>query len=121
MKRSAIIYVSVIITLCIAGFKPGQGINGKWEGSVESYQGAYNLVYNFKREGNVLTGTVVVPAGDTIAIDKGKIRGNSFTFDVSYNYETYHHNCSLTGDTLTIKIEGSGGDDFTGKFTRAKN
>lgn len=121
MRRSAIMYVSLIITLCIAGFKPGQGIDGKWEGTVQGDQDNYSLVYTFNRQGNLLKGTVVSPSGDTIAIDNGKINGDSFTFDVSYNYETYHHNGTLKGDTVTMKIEGSGGDSFTGKFTRASD
>lgn len=121
MRRFTIIFSALVITLIIAGFGPGSKLDGKWKGVAMGPQGDYDLVYTFNVQGDSLTGSVVVASmGDTAAITHGTVNGNNFSFDVDYNYTTYHHVCTLANDTVSMKIDGGEGI-LTAKLTRAES
>jgi hypothetical protein len=83
-------------------------LTGKWTGSVQGPDGgAYSLTYNFKTEGDKLTGTIESPLG-TAAIENGKITGNEFTFSSNLNGMDIPHKGKFYTDSVGVDIEYSG-------------
>ena len=112
-------FIFTVILMLVAGFSYAAGIDGKWEGTMEGGMGggAQKLGYEFKADGNKLTGTAVDPQGAKHEIKNGKIDGNNVTFDVPVDMNgmkmTVAYKGVLAGDelklTFTFKMEGGGG------------
>ncbi|MDP9051018.1 MAG: hypothetical protein M3O31_09930 [Acidobacteriota bacterium] len=64
--------------------KAATDITGAWTGQMKAPDGSnsFELRFVFKVEGAKLTGTVLGPQGDPIAISDGKIDGNKISFTV---------------------------------------
>ncbi len=75
------------------------GIDGKWEGSVSMGEGAPPMVrtYEFKREGNILTGTTLGFGNKKIPITDGKIEGSNFSFIVKSEMMGMKNTTTYTG------------------------
>ncbi len=103
--------------LLVATLAFGADIDGKWAGTFDSGMGGQpmNLSYDFKADGNKLTGTTVGAENSTIEILNGKIDGNKITFDVPVDMGgmkmTIAYTGELSGDELklsfTSKMEGA--------------
>ncbi len=110
--------ISVFTTalLLFASLAFAAGIDGKWSGTFEGGMGGQpmNLSYEFKAEGNKLTGTTVGGQNSTIEIQNGKIAGNKISFDVPVDMNGMKMTISYTGElsgdelklTFTAKMEG---------------
>jgi uncharacterized protein len=93
------------------------GINGKWEGSASMGMGGppMKLSYDFKTDGDMLTGTTVGYGGKKLKIKEGKIEGINISFKVDSNFQgmksTSEYTGMFLGDTLelsfTTKMGGS--------------
>ena len=71
------VFVIVLLAAAIAD------LNGRWKGTIEVPDGnEIQAVYNFKVDGEKLTGTAESPSG-VVSIDSGKVAGNSFSFQVT--------------------------------------
>jgi len=81
MKTKAL-FTTVLAALALVCFAAIAELSGKWIGSLTIPDGTFDVNYNFKAEGNKLTGTVQA-AGPELAIDSGKINGNDFSFQVT--------------------------------------
>lgn len=123
MVRSTFIYVMSAITLFIVGFGPGSGINGKWETTLQGPQGSFQMVFDFQVKADSLTGSVQGPMGGAIPISNGKLNGKKFSFDVSFNGNTIHHECTVEGDSIAMQISGFQGNkmDLTLKRMNQKS
>jgi hypothetical protein len=74
--------------ICIAIFAD---LNGKFSGVLNAPDGnQYPLTYNFKVDGDKLTGTLETPQG-AVPIDSGKVSGNNMTFSVTVQGQAYPH------------------------------
>ncbi len=101
-------YFCLVIFLAI-GIANAQSINGKWKGEMQGPNGAFDLTFNFHVTGDSLTGSVDSQMGET-PISNGKYNDSTFTFDVSFNDMTIHHECTVTSDsTISMKAEGMQG------------
>lgn len=84
------------------------GIDGKWEGSISMGEDAPPMVlsYDFKTDGNKLTGTTPGFGGQEIEIQDGKIDGNNFSFTVKLGFgemeTTNNYNGEFYGDTIKL-------------------
>lgn len=62
-------------------------IDGKWNASIESPMGAVNLVFEFKAEGEKLSGTITTEMGGQLMpaapISDGAVKGEEITFKFS--------------------------------------
>lgn len=77
-------------------------INGKWKGTASSPQGDMELVFEFKVDGEKLTGTDTSPMG-VIDISNGVVNGNDFTFDIDMGGMKVSHKCKyLDNDTIEV-------------------
>jgi hypothetical protein len=107
MVRSLCFIVVALLTMNI-GF--AQNIDGKWKGQMQTPNGPMDLVFNFKAIGDSLAGTVVGPMGEMPVVN-GKITGKTFTFDVNAGEMTISHQCTVMGDSISMKIPGMPGGE----------
>jgi hypothetical protein len=86
-------------------------VTGAWSGELNTPDGnTMSLTFNFKQDGTKLTGNVESPMGPT-DISNGKIDGDKFTFDISFNGMTIHHECTIVSDDeIKITSKSDSGD-----------
>ncbi len=107
-----------------AGTAMAADVTGTWTTQATGPDGSpMQLTFTFKQDGAVLTGTVQGPMGDSMKITNGKIDGDKFSFDVSFNGMTIGHQCTVDGDTIKMTTKTDSGD-FPGMeltLTRVKD
>ena len=108
---SRILSFCIVIVLVLSVSCAHQTITGKWKGQMESPMGAMELTYDFKVEGDSLSGTASSPMGE-IPLLNGKVDGNEFSFDVSFNQMTFTNKGTLQGDSISMKMPGPGGESM---------
>jgi hypothetical protein len=106
--------MSRLFYFCLAFFLAvtiahAQNIDGKWKGEMQSPNGAMDLTFNFQVAGDSLTGSVESQMGE-IPISNGKVDGKKFSFDISFNDMTINHQCTVMGDSISMKVEGMQGE-----------
>lgn len=90
------------------------GLNGKWTGTVKiTPEDDIALVYNFKVDGDKLTGTVQSPDGNDLQIADGVLSGNEFSFNVKVGKFVVAHTGKYYGDSVIVAA------DVEGKSLRA--
>lgn len=108
-----------------------QGAAGKWDCSIETPNGPFNMTFDFAVKGNDLTGSMINSFGST-PISEGKINGNDLTFVLSFpgmdgGTMTIDYKASVKGDemSLTSKIRnppaGAGGPPPEQTFVAKRN
>jgi|SRR5579872_1380867 len=112
MKKLLCICAALAITFTAAAAMAAD-LTGTWNASAETPNGTFQLTFTFKQDGAALTGTVQGPQGDPLEITNGKVDGNKFTFDVSFNGTTIHHDCTQDGDQIQMTSK-SDSSDFPG-------
>jgi hypothetical protein len=110
MKKLLMICAVVAMTL-FAGKAMAADVTGSWTTTMQTQDGnSTQITFNFKQDGASLTGTVQGSMGDPMEITNGKVDGDKFTFDVSFNGMTIHHNCTVDGDTIKMSTKTDSGD-----------
>lgn len=114
MKKLLGVCVGLALALAMTA-KAADAVNvtGTWTATAQSPNGDFTLTFTFKQDGTALTGTVLGPQGDPMDISNGKVDGNKFTFDVSFNGMTIHHVCTVDGDAIHMTTS-SDSDQFPG-------
>ena len=83
-------------------------LNGKWKGTIKTPDGnELPVTYNFKVDGDKLTGTGESPAG-IVTLDSGKVTGDTFTFQVTVDGNTYPHAGKIYADSCGLDIDFGG-------------
>lgn len=92
----------------------GADVSGKWQAEMQGRDGEKRVVtYNFKADGDKLTGTMETPMGAR-DIEEGKITGDEITFVIKM---------SFNGNDMVMKYAGKVGDGeikFTQETPRGK-
>jgi hypothetical protein len=101
---------AVTAVLAIAATAYAADVNGKWVGSVDTPNGPLELTYEFKAEGETLTGSVTSAMG-TVALTNGKISGETLTYDVEIESGKITHEATVNaeGTEITVKATGDWG------------
>lgn len=98
------ILLAFLSAFCLVSFTSIINLNGKWEGVLKTEQGSeYPLLYNFKIDGDQLTGTAKTPKGD-MPINDGKITGDTFTFNVVIGNMEIDHTGKFYGDSVGVDL-----------------
>ena len=105
---SRFLYVCVL-TFLVISFGLAQDINGKWKGQMQSPNGPMDLTFSFKVTGDSLTGTVESQMGE-LPISNGKNNGKTFSFDLNVGEMTISHQCTVMGDSISVKVPGMQGE-----------
>ena len=83
-------------------------LNGKWTGTLKTPDGnEIPLTYNFKVNGDKLSGTAESPQG-AVSIDSGKVAGDTFKFQVTVDGNVYPHAGKLYADSCGLDIDFGG-------------
>ncbi len=117
------VLLTVFIALIAIVTSNAEGVAGKWKTSFDSGQGAMELTFNFKVDGEKLTGTVSSEMGD-MEITNGKVSGNEISFDVDAMGSTIKHKGKLEGEVIKLKVEmpegGPGGEGMEMTLKKAE-
>jgi uncharacterized lipoprotein YehR (DUF1307 family) len=95
--------------LCLAAIAI-TNLTGKWTANLNTPDGnEIPLTFNFKVDGDKLTGSSEAPQG-SIPIADGKIDKNNFTFTVSFNGTDIKHTCKYyeAADSVGMDIDFGG-------------
>ena len=113
--KQRILFLSIGVLLAVTSFVLAADLNGKWVAQVPGRDGqTRETTFNFKVEGEKLTGTVSGRQGDN-PISDGKISGDTITFTVTAsaqgNEVKFVYQGKVTGDEIkfTRTREGGGG------------
>jgi hypothetical protein len=105
MKKK--ILFSVMCPVVLISFAAAQDINGHWSGRLMDQ---YDINYDFKANGNVLTGKDTHYDGSVSDISNGKINGDTLSYDVPIEGQLTHVTGKLSNGVLTIKFSVQGYD-----------
>jgi hypothetical protein len=61
-------------------------VDGRWTGTMETPMGTVPLTFNFKADGDKLTGSMVGMEGMEIAIANGKVEGETISYTVTIDF-----------------------------------
>jgi hypothetical protein len=102
--KTTLIAAFVLLSCLFAGFTSLENLNGKWTGLLKTDQGDdYALLYDFKIDGDQLSGTAKTPKG-ILPIYDGKITGDTFSFNVVINHMEIDHIGKFYGDSVGVDI-----------------
>ena len=107
MRRALL---ALVMTIGMATVALAADPTGKWVGSVEAPNGPIELTYQFKAEGEALTGSVSSAMG-TQEISNGKVAGDVLSFDVAFEGGKITHAAKVNaaGDEIAITATGDWG------------
>ena len=106
------IYALVIGLLLLAVPAFAADVDGNWTGSVDTPNGAVQIGFTFKADGNTLAGSVTGPDGMPFTIKDGKIDGNIISFSVDLNMGANAFTLAYTGVVSPEEIKMAA--DFMG-------
>ena len=91
MRRALL---ALVMTIGLAATAFAADVTGKWVGNVETPNGPLELTYEFKADGETLTGTVASPMG-SLPLDKGKVAGKVLTYQVALEGNVITHEATV--------------------------
>jgi hypothetical protein len=108
-----------LCTLCtLSAF--AADIAGKWKATAEGPNGSMERTFDFKVDGDKLTGETVSSFVGKSVIQNGKVTGDALTFTITIEVQgekmdvTYKG--KVTGDTIKLTSEAAGNSfEWTGK------
>lgn len=102
--KTKTIFITMLVVLFTSLSFAGD-ITGKWKGKMSGQDGnQMELTFNFKVDGNVLTGSINSSFGD-MQISNGKITGDDFTFDVDVNGNVMTNIGKVMGDKIKLSVK----------------
>lgn len=121
-----IVFLAVCIVFAALTVAWAADVNGKWVAQIPGRNGNTNeTTFNFKVEGDKLTGTMSGRQGD-IAISDGKVSGDDISFTVTREFQGNSFKMvfkgKVSGDEIkfTRTIEGGQGNMPAQEFTAKK-
>ena len=90
----------VIVSICFAA-----DITGHWTGRINDQ---FDVAYDFKVDGNKLTGTSTGPDGNVIAIKDGLIKGDSLSFTLPIMDNDVPIKGLVKGDKMNLSMSFNG-------------
>ncbi len=105
--------MTLLALLAAASLASAADINGRWLAEFETRRGPSELEFNFKVEGDKVTGIIANMMGDS-EIQDGKVEGDEISFKQVLNFRreiTILYTGKIEGDEIkfTRKREGFGG------------
>ena len=101
--------LAMALMLLSAAVSLAADLNGRWEGTINGGNGDMQLVFHFKVNGAVLTGSVETPNGSA-DISEGKVDGDKLSFKTHFQDTEINHEGTISGDTIQLKVEGPWGE-----------
>ena len=96
-------------------------LNGKWTGVLTIPDGGtLTATFNFKVDGDKLSGTAESDAGGVLTIENGKVSGDNFSFTVNVGGTDILHSGKVYKDSCGMDIDFGGAKTHT-TIMRVKN
>ena len=95
----------VLCAVISISFAAAQDVTGHWTGKAMDQ---YNVAYDFKVQGDTLTGKDTHPDGSVSDISNGKISTDTLSFDVPIQGAMTHVTGKVKGDTITLSLSAQG-------------
>lgn len=119
--KKRIVFLSVCIAMIASTLVLAADIDGKWVAQVPGRGGqTRETTFNFKAEGDKLTGTVSGRQGDT-PISDGKISGDEISFAMEVNFQgnsfKFLYKGKVAGDEIKFTRTREGGNQPGQEFT----
>jgi hypothetical protein len=115
------LFLSISLLLVSAMTALAADVTGKWVAQVPGRDGqTRETTFNFKAEGDKLTGTMSGFRGQELQITDGKINGDEISFSVVIEFQgekrTMHYTGKVSGNELRLKRDSPRGpQEFTAK------
>ena len=96
--------------------------DGKWTGSIDTPNGSFPVNYEFKSDGNNVTGTTTGMDGSPVPLKNVKVDGNKISFTLELDFGqgpvTFNYTGVFSGGAIKIHSEFMGQPiDFSVKKT----
>ena len=105
MAKKSLMLPLTILVLAIAA--SAADISGAWKGTAQTPNGSTERTFNFKVDGNKLTGDTTSDIFGKSTIEDGKIDGDTVSFTLTVSFQGNEGKVNYTG-----KIEGDDEIDF---------
>ena len=112
MKTTARLLLAVASALVFAGFARATDVTGKWKAEFDTQIGVQKYVFDFKADGEKLTGTAIGDRGGEkaeVKLTEGKIVRDAISFVELLNFQ---------GQDIRIEYKGKMTGDDEIKLTR---
>jgi len=98
-------------------------VDGKWNATVTTGNGEFQLTYTLKADGEKLSGTISSQLGE-LEVKEGKVAGNDLSWvmimERNGNQMRILHKATVNGAEMKIKAIPEGAGDRTMEFTAKK-
>lgn len=105
MKKKFLLFM--LFALLFLAAAHAQDVTGHWTGMVMDQ---YKVAYDFKVQGDSLTGKDTHPDGSVSDISNGIIKGDTLSFDVPIQGAMTHITGKVKGDMVTLHFAVQGYD-----------
>ncbi len=92
----------MVFVLAVSAF--AADVAGKWTSSFDGPDGKMEIVFNFKVDGDKVSGSVTTPHGD-MAITDGTVKGDDITFTVGNEQFKAVHKGKIAGNEMKLSID----------------
>ncbi|QQL48678.1 glycoside hydrolase [Mucilaginibacter ginkgonis] len=99
--------VAIFATVVLSAFAIFAALDGKWVGTTNMDGNDLALTYNFKVDGDKLTGTAESPYGVS-TIDNGKVSGDMINFSTVVNGLEIPQKGKVYADSVVMNIDVNG-------------
>ncbi len=103
-KKIVLVAFFAVVSVSVAC---AQDITGHWTGKVMDQ---YNIAYDFKVQGDSLTGKDTHPDGSVSDISNGIIKGDALSFDVMIQGAMTHVTGKVKDNIITLNFSVQGND-----------
>jgi len=109
-KISWLLLSLIILTLAVTAL--AADISGTWKGTADTPAGKVERTFNFKVDGNKLTGHTMSETFGNSEIQDGKIDGDTITFTIDVKFQGNEAKANYTGKivgdqiNMSVKVEG---------------
>jgi hypothetical protein len=93
--------ITFLLMLVFSIVGNAQKLDGNWKGKMSTPNGDMELLFTFKVNAELLSGSVTSQMG-TIPIENGKVNGNSFSFDINANGQVISNTGVLEGNVIKL-------------------
>ena len=100
------VFSIILGLLLLTGIALAANVDGKWSGKITGID--MQIDFNFKADGNKLTGVHIVSGTET-AIENGKIDGNNISFTVKLDMGKFEHKGVISGDQIKMTYDDGSG------------
>lgn len=105
IRRIPLVLAACLLPVCAPAASP---IDGRWSGEYTYPDGTkLEVIFYFKVDGDRVTGRVDSKKGPA-PILSGTIEGSEFDFKASFNDSLIDHRCTVSGDTISMRVTFAG-------------